>query len=78
MERRNEGFQVLADEDRFGVDLRYLNGRFDCKVSTRDSGGDLCIRQKAVPHCTITWLRTSGFLSGRESSSFKWERTYFG
>ena len=43
MERRNEGFQVLCDEDRFNVDLRYLNGRFDCKVSSKDSGGDLCI-----------------------------------
>jgi len=43
MERRNEGFQVLCDEDRSGVDLRYLNGRFDCKVSSKDTGGDLCI-----------------------------------
>jgi len=43
MERRDEGFQVLCDEDRFGVDLRYLNGRFDCKVSSKDTGGDLCI-----------------------------------
>jgi mannose-6-phosphate isomerase-like protein (cupin superfamily) len=43
MERRNNGFQVLADEDRFGADLRYLNGRFDCKLSAKDSGGDLCI-----------------------------------
>jgi hypothetical protein len=25
--RVNKGFQVLADEDRFGADLRYLNGR---------------------------------------------------
>jgi mannose-6-phosphate isomerase-like protein (cupin superfamily) len=42
-ERRNKGFRVLADEDRFGADLRYLNGRFDCKLSAKDSGGGLCI-----------------------------------
>jgi mannose-6-phosphate isomerase-like protein (cupin superfamily) len=42
-ERPVKAFQVGADADRFGETLRYLNGRFDCKVSAADTGGDLCI-----------------------------------
>src|SRR5215470_7064734 len=37
------GFMVPADADRSGADLRYLNGRFDCKLSGADSEGRLCI-----------------------------------
>ena len=36
-------FVVRAEEDRFLSGLRFLNGRFDCKVSGRDTGGALCI-----------------------------------
>jgi len=36
------GFQVLADEDRFGADLRYLNGDSICKLSAK-TACDLCI-----------------------------------
>jgi mannose-6-phosphate isomerase-like protein (cupin superfamily) len=34
---------VGADEDRFGEAVLFINGRFDCKVSAKDTNGDLCI-----------------------------------
>jgi mannose-6-phosphate isomerase-like protein (cupin superfamily) len=42
-ERPTRGFQVAAEGDRFGAALFYLNGRFDCKLSAKDTSGDLCI-----------------------------------
>ena len=36
-------FVVRHDEDRFLAPVSFLNGRFDCKVSARDTDGDLCI-----------------------------------
>jgi mannose-6-phosphate isomerase-like protein (cupin superfamily) len=41
--RLGKGFHVSAGSDRFGAKLFYLNGRFDCKVSAKDTAGDLCI-----------------------------------
>jgi mannose-6-phosphate isomerase-like protein (cupin superfamily) len=41
--RRSQGFLVAADGDRSDAALFFLNGRFDCKVSAEDTGGDLCI-----------------------------------
>jgi mannose-6-phosphate isomerase-like protein (cupin superfamily) len=35
--------QVSAGDDRFGEELLFLNGRFDCKLSARETNGDLCI-----------------------------------
>ena len=43
MERVTKAVHVIVDHDRFDRELLFLNGRFDCKVSARDSGGDLCI-----------------------------------
>lgn len=40
---RNGGFRVGAEEDRLGEELLIMGGRFDLKVSTKDTGGDLCI-----------------------------------
>jgi quercetin dioxygenase-like cupin family protein len=37
------GFRVAASHDRRGEELLILGGRFDLKVSGRDTGGDLCI-----------------------------------
>jgi len=34
---------VRAGEDRFGAPREFLNGRFTCKVSARDTNGALCI-----------------------------------
>jgi mannose-6-phosphate isomerase-like protein (cupin superfamily) len=42
-ERSSKPFRVAAESDWFGAALLYLNGRFDCKVSAKDTGGDLCI-----------------------------------
>jgi quercetin dioxygenase-like cupin family protein len=40
--RLQQGFKVLAGEDRLGASIRFLNGRFDLKVSARDTGGAWC------------------------------------
>jgi quercetin dioxygenase-like cupin family protein len=42
-ERAGKGVRVGAQEDRFGEELLIMGGRFDLKVSGRDTGGDLCI-----------------------------------
>jgi len=38
-----KAIQVAADNDRFGAELLFLNGRFNCKVSAKETNGDLCI-----------------------------------
>lgn len=37
------GFRVGANEDRYAEELHIMGGKFDLKVSTEDSGGDLLI-----------------------------------
>jgi quercetin dioxygenase-like cupin family protein len=39
----DRGFVVRSGEDRFAAPIRFLNGRFDIKVSGRDTGGRLCV-----------------------------------
>jgi mannose-6-phosphate isomerase-like protein (cupin superfamily) len=41
--RVNKGFKVEAGKDRFQEELLIMGGRFDCKVSGKDTDGDLCI-----------------------------------
>lgn len=36
-------FVVRYDEDRFLAPVSFLNGRFDLKISSRDTGGALCV-----------------------------------
>jgi mannose-6-phosphate isomerase-like protein (cupin superfamily) len=43
MHRLSAPVQVTADSDRFGQMLLFANGRFDCKVSAKDTDGNLCI-----------------------------------
>lgn len=43
MERATRAVFVAAAADRFGAALEYLNGRFDCKISGKDTGGDFCV-----------------------------------
>ena len=38
-----QGFVVRSEQDRFSAPIRFLNGRFDVKVSGRDTGGRLCV-----------------------------------
>lgn len=38
-----KGFLVEAGKDHYKEELLIMGGRFDCKVSGRDTGGDLCI-----------------------------------
>jgi len=42
-ERALKGLRVGARKDRYGEELVIMGGRFDLKVSSRDTGGDLCI-----------------------------------
>ena len=41
--RPGKGFRVGANGDRYGEELRIMGGRFDLKVSAKDTGGELCI-----------------------------------
>lgn len=40
---RSKGFKVEAGQAHYKEELLVMGGKFDCKVSARDSGGDLCI-----------------------------------
>ena len=42
-DRAGTGFRVGAQKDRYQEELLIMGGRFDLKVSSRDTGGDLCI-----------------------------------
>ncbi len=42
-ERSGAGFKVGAGSDRSGEELLIMGGKFDLKVSAKDTGGDLCI-----------------------------------
>jgi quercetin dioxygenase-like cupin family protein len=42
-ERTGLGLRVGAQKDRYDEELLVMGGRFDLKVSSRDTGGDLCI-----------------------------------
>jgi mannose-6-phosphate isomerase-like protein (cupin superfamily) len=41
--RSDKGFKVEAGQDRFHEELMVMGGQFDCLVSSKDTGGDLCI-----------------------------------
>jgi quercetin dioxygenase-like cupin family protein len=42
-DRSEKGFRVGANEDRHKEELKIMGGRFDLKVSAKDTGGELCI-----------------------------------
>jgi len=42
-DRRKKGFKVEAQKDRYQEELLIMGGLFDCKVSSKDTGGDLLI-----------------------------------
>jgi mannose-6-phosphate isomerase-like protein (cupin superfamily) len=42
-DRAGKGFKVGSQADRYAEELQIMGGRFDCKVSGKDTGGDLCI-----------------------------------
>lgn len=41
--RADKGIKVEAGKDRFQEELLIMGGQFDCKVSGKDTDGDLCI-----------------------------------
>jgi hypothetical protein len=76
----SKAVQVAAGNDRFGAEVLFVNGRFDCKVSAKDTNGDLCIydtlrTEKVGLRFTCTTLRTNGFSFEKENSFFRWEGT---
>jgi mannose-6-phosphate isomerase-like protein (cupin superfamily) len=42
-QRSDKGFRVGANEDRHGEELLIMGGRFDLKVSARDTGDGFCL-----------------------------------
>jgi mannose-6-phosphate isomerase-like protein (cupin superfamily) len=42
-DRSVKGLRVGANADRFGEELLIMGGRFDLKVSAKDTGGELCL-----------------------------------
>lgn len=42
-ERAKRGFKIEKGKDRFQEELLVMGGQFDCKVSGKDTNGDLCI-----------------------------------
>jgi mannose-6-phosphate isomerase-like protein (cupin superfamily) len=42
-DENRKAFKVEAGKDRYAEELLVMGGKFDCKVSARDTGGDLCI-----------------------------------
>ena len=42
-DRADKGFKVEAGKDRYQKELLIMGGQFDCKVSGKDTDGDLCI-----------------------------------
>lgn len=42
-ERPNKGFKVEANKDRYQEELLIMGGHFSCKVSAKDTDGDLLI-----------------------------------
>ncbi|MBX9456673.1 MAG: cupin domain-containing protein [Rhizobium sp.] len=43
MDRADLGHKIGFGEDRFGSPARFLNGRFDCKVSAVDTSGGMSV-----------------------------------
>jgi quercetin dioxygenase-like cupin family protein len=41
-ENKSAAVVVRSGEDRYSAPLKFLNGRFDCKISAGDTGGALC------------------------------------
>jgi mannose-6-phosphate isomerase-like protein (cupin superfamily) len=42
-DRPNKGFIVAAGKDRFNEEIHFLSNRMLCKVSAKDTDGDVCI-----------------------------------
>ena len=42
-DRIKKGFKVESNKDRYQEELMIMGGQFDCKVSGKDTDGDLCI-----------------------------------
>jgi mannose-6-phosphate isomerase-like protein (cupin superfamily) len=41
--RATKAVKVIAGHDRFGATLQFSNWRFECKISSKDTDGALCV-----------------------------------
>jgi mannose-6-phosphate isomerase-like protein (cupin superfamily) len=74
--RAKKGFKVEALRDRHDEELMVMGGRFDCKVSARDTGGDLCIyhtfrEQKGGPALHLHYQQDEWFFAMRGDFIFQ-------
>ncbi len=74
--RAKKGFKVDAHGDRHGEELLVMGGRFDCKVSASDTGGDLCVyhtyrEQKGGPALHLHYAQDEWFFAMRGSFIFQ-------
>lgn len=76
--RIDKGIKVDAGKDRFDESISLHEGDiFYCKVSTKDTDGDLYIFEstrgkKEARHFTIILNKTNGGISWRENFYLKW------
>lgn len=64
--RPGKGFKVEANQSRYQNELLIMGGSFECKVSARDTGGDLCIydtfrEQKGGPALHLHYAQDEWF-----------------
>jgi mannose-6-phosphate isomerase-like protein (cupin superfamily) len=43
LQQPSKGFKIEAGKDRFDDTISFMGGKFDCKVSAKDTNGALCI-----------------------------------
>jgi mannose-6-phosphate isomerase-like protein (cupin superfamily) len=74
--RTKKGFKVEAQKDRYDEELLVMGGRFDCKVSARDTGGDLCVyhtfrEEKGGPALHLHYQQDEWFFAMRGDFIFQ-------
>ncbi|NCI45187.1 cupin domain-containing protein [Sediminibacterium soli] len=42
-DRGKKGFKIAANKDRYQEELQIMGGKFDCKISSKDTDGDLLV-----------------------------------
>jgi mannose-6-phosphate isomerase-like protein (cupin superfamily) len=47
-DRPNKGFKVEAGKDRFNEEIHFLANRMQCKLSAKDTDGDVCIFHNTI------------------------------
>lgn len=66
-DRSKKGFKVESGKDHLQEEHLIMGGQFDCKVSAKDTEGDLCIydtvrQEKGARRFIFIIIRTNGFI----------------